>query len=306
MLTTLSQSEPISPLPPGPPGFSVDYFWNRSKALNPLGLYVTAIKLMYGLSKQPWSSPVELLESGLCIISQQPDYNVIILTADRHPGTTLTTGMVVKVLYESVTDMATREPGFYQINDFITLNGETIGKMIIDSNNLLLNHEGVLNATLTADFPHNIASSHPTERDIGDVTQPSNSNEIIDPHDRRLKITWEWGGKNIPAQDIFSAAFNGLAASALYDHDGPCEYITALSASGNAVFHIGRSTRTTVFAGVIARAFYLLINQLFLVQRRFEELWIYLSINGINFADGYIHKVGRVGAGNSTQGVASE
>lgn len=260
---------------------------------------------MYGLSKQGWFSRVELVESGLFIVTEEPDYNVIIITSEQSRRIALTTGMVVKVLYESITDMATRQPGFYQVADYIEINRELIGKMFIDMNDLALNEKRVPNATLSADFPHSSASSKTSDNNTRDITQPSNFMEIIDPYDSRFKITWEWGGKNIPAQDIFSAAFNGLTAVAMYDHSGPCEYITALSASGNAVFHLGRSTRTALVAGIVARAFYLLINQLFLVQRRFEELWIHLSIRGINVADGYIHKVGRVDAGNVTGGVAS-
>lgn len=261
---------------------------------------------MYGLTKQAYSSHVDLIESGLYIVSEQPDYNIIIITTDQPGSTALTTGMVVKALYESITDMATRKPGFFQLADYIELNGEAIGKMFIDSSDRSLNDERVSNATLTADASRSIASSHVADSNTGDISLPSNPREIIDPYDPRFKITWEWGGKNIPAQDIFSAAFNGLAAVSLYDHYGPCEYITALSASGNAVFHIGRSTRTQLFAGIIARAFYLLINRLFLVQRRFEEVWIQMSIHNVVIADGYIHKVVRVGAGNVTEGVASE
>lgn len=230
----------------------------------------------------------------------------MIITSDVPPGTAFTTALVVKVLYESITDMATRQPGFYQVAGYIEINGKRVGRMYIGSTNLSLNDEDVLNATLTANSPRSIESSFVGELDTGNITQPSNSDEIIDPHDRRFKITWKWETKNIPAQDIFSAALNGLATVAQYDYNGPCDYITALSTLGNAVFHIGRSTGATLLASTISRAFYLLINQLFLGQRRFKELWIYLSIDGVNIADGYIHKVERVGAGNVIGGVTSE
>lgn len=269
-------------------------------------MYVTAIKFMYGLSLQEWSRQVDLLESGLCIISLQPNYNIIISTSAEPPGTALTAGLVVRVLYDSVTDMATRQPGFYRVANHIKVNEKKIGKMFIVSSNLSLNDEDRSNRTSTAAFQRSIESSNIREGNTGNITQTFNFNEIIDPHDRRFKITWEWEAKNIPAQDIFSAALNGLAAVAQFDHDGPCEHITALSTSGNTVFHVGRSTRAILLGGIIARTFYLLINQLFLVQRRFEALWFYLSINGVNIGDGYIHKIERVGGDNATNQVASE
>lgn len=254
---------------------------------------------MYGLGKQPWYSPVDLIDSGLYIVTETPDFNVVILTSDIPPSTALTTGMVVKVLYESITDMATQSPGFYEVADFISLNDKKIGKMFIDAERLSLNNdEGVANPASPANPSH---SSIPiTSPNTASNPQPTTPNQITDPHDPRFTITYDWTGTNIPAQDIFSAAFNGLAAIALHNHDSPCEYITALSASGNAVFHIGRSSRAELLAAIVARGFYLLINRLFLVQRRFEEVFVCMRINGVGVADGYVYKV-RKGA----EGVAS-
>lgn len=304
ILTIPSLSIPISPLPPGPPGFSVDYLWNRHKALNPLGVYVTAIKFVYGLGQQAWSSQVDLIDSGLVVVTEKPDYNVVILTSDKPPSTALTTGMVVKVLYETITDMATQAPGFYEAANFISLHDKKIGTMFIDTERLSLNNdEGVANTASPASPSHSSIPLLPITSPSN--PQPTTPNQIIDPHDPRFTITYDWTGTNIPAQDIFSAAFNGLAAVALHDLTSPCEYITALSASGNAVFHIGRSSRTELFAAIIARGFYLLINRLFLVQRRFEEVFVTMRIHGVGVADGYVYKVRKGGVGNGADGVAS-
>lgn len=279
-----------------------------SKPLNPLSLYVTAIRLMYGLSQQPWSSPVELLESGLFIVTQTPDYGVIIYTSNMPPTTVLTTGNVVKVLLESVTDMATLDPGFYQVACFIEIEETRIGKMLITKMGdpeLGSDDEGFANETLSAGSLPSIGPSKDIEGPLGNSTQLAASDEIIDFSDRRFKITWQWDGKNIPNQDVFSAALIGLAAAAQYDKYGPCDSVTALSISGNTVFHIGRSSKETLYGGQIARTFFLLINQLFLVQRRFEEMWITLWYDGMIIGDGYIYKVVRLGAGNATERVAS-
>lgn len=266
---------------------------------------------MYGLTLQSWSSPVELLESGLGIVTQTPNYNVIIFTNDEPPGTELTTSLVVKVLLEAVTDMARRDPGFYQVAIFMAISEIRIGRMMIynrrDPDTQPLDDEGVFIGTSTARSHNSTGSIYGIDRSSPNITLLTDFNSIIDPSDRRFKITWQWDGENIPNQDIFSAALNGLAIVAQFDRDDPCPSITALSTSRNAILHIGRSTtEETLFAGQISRTFFLLINKLFLVQRRFEEMWIDLSYDGESIADGYIYKVRRLGGGNATQGVANE
>lgn len=259
---------------------------------------------MYGLTLQPWHSPVELLESGLCIVSNQPDYNILIITSNEPPGKELTTGMVVRTLYEAITAMARRDPGFHMVSSVMKLDDERIGKLFIDSSDLSLPNLDLPNTTSILEGLDASNTSLTNAKELNATTQLSDTRSLTDPHDRKLKISWKWDPFNIPAQDIFSATLNALATSAQYDKEGPVEHITAFSTSGNAILHIGRLTSVNIYGGIVSRVFYLLITELFLKRKRFEECWFEVSYEGLGIADGYFHKVERVGG--SEEGRASE
>ena len=250
---------------------------------------------MYRLSQQGWSSTVELVHSGLKAVSlQSPNYNVIIYTNDITPSTELTTGLVVRALYEMVVCMAKQQPGFYQARSFMTLQGRAIGgssitRMVDIPSPISKDDEFLYNTSRTPILDQNGKRSGNASLAVG------GSGEIPDPEDSRFKISYQYDGKNIASLDILSAVLDGLATVAQYNEDGPCPYITAVSFSGNTAIHIGPVPGEALFGWHVSRTLYLLIFRLFLVQGIFREMNFSLFYYGTMTAKGYIMKMRSVG-----------
>ncbi len=276
--------------------------WETSISLNPLAVYVVAIDLMYGLSKQSWSKQVELIESGLLVVLQTPEYNVIIYTS--HQTTDLTTGLCVQILYQAVNCMATRNPGFYQSTNFATLRNRPIARLLItDLDHWDFPPIGTSNSSIHSIETRSydlVNSLEATETTSPTSTPTADSGELTDPDDNLFKIRYQYSGQRVLNGDVFSAAIDGLAMAAQYDSDGPCDSITALSISRKVVWHIGRSTTHPTFTSELTRVFFLMIRDLFLKERRFQELWFHLEYEGEIVADGYVIKW------NEKPGIANE
>ena len=295
-LTPSSVTNLTSRLPPFPSGYEVETVWQSSVSLNPLAVYVVAIRLMYGFSLQPWSQRVELVDSGLNVVVQTPSYNVIIYTSDSRASTDLTTGFCVRALYMAIMCMAEREPGFYDSTNYIVKQGEPIGRILITtvdpyptSANYTINAP---NATLSlSDHALNKPKPRTTRTTSSPTSTPTaSSGTIVDPDDPLFKIRFEFHGQKLPTGDVLNAAFDGLAMISLYGRAEAVDDITALSLSRKVVWHMGRSSDERLLGGEISQAFNLLVRDLFLKQRRFQELWYYFDYDGENLGDGYVIK----------------
>ena len=292
-LITFSYSSLTSRLPPLPKGFDIDSIWDTSISINPVAIYVVAIKVMYALGGQSWSEPVELQESGLVAVYEPPNMDTVIYTTAIQDIDKFTTGLCVQALYQAVNNMATREPGFYKSTNIVTWNDVPIGSVsLVD-----LSRQGLglaLNVTTNITDGAQIAQSEglaiATRTTSASSTPTADSGEILDDASKDLKIQYQYTGSRIQGGDLFSAALDGLAHAALFDHDGPCDSITALSVSRNLVWHVGRNSDEKLFTGEISRVFYLLVRDLYLVQRRFQEIWFSLIFEGTSIADGYVYK----------------
>ena len=249
---------------------------------------------MYGLSLQSWSAQVELVNSGLAMVVQTPSYNVIIYTSDTQKTTDLTTGLCVRALYLAVMCMAEREPGFYESSNYIVKNGEPIGRVLITTVDFSVNSMNdafhAPNGTLTIN-EHDYTSLQARTTTSSPTSTPSaNAGVVIDPDDSLYRIRYEFLGQKLPTGDVLNAAFDGLATVALHSHLSHLDDLTAISVSRKVVWHIGRSSDERLLGGEISRAFFLLVSNLFLTQRRFQEVWYHVDYDGDNIADGYVIK----------------
>ena len=254
---------------------------------------------MYELSIQSWQEPVELIESGLLIVVLSPTYNVVIYTSYTQATAELLTGFCVQTLYKAVNLMASRDPGYYQSSNYVVKkvdDGEVpIGRILItnlDAPGVGSDRTGNVSISLPLTQSHEIddllAASKTTSSPTS--TPTADSGEISDLDDPLFKIRYHFHGQKIPAGDILNAAIDGLALIAVFDHNAPCDSITALSHSRNVVWYVGQSSLEPLLAGEISKAYTLLIDGLLLVQRRFQEVWIEVFYDGENIADGYILK----------------
>lgn len=120
----------------------------------------------------------------------------------------------------------------------------------------------------------------------------ADSGDIVDPDDQLFKIAYQYKRINVPNQEIFSAALDGITIAAQYNTNTVCTYITAVSFSGNTAFHIGVDHGQTLLGSQVSRAYYLLVQLLFLRQRRFEEIDSDLRYDGKIIATGFVLRLG--------------
>lgn len=257
--------------------------------LDPEAVYVTAIKLMYGLSQQEWSTTVDLVRNHLNVVDQS-DYNAIIYTNDSPPSTELTTGLAVRALYDVVNSMATQEPGFYKVASSIRLKGQAVGRILISRR--------LLTPTPLSSSDRNHSNTTTTVDHLGGYNIPSaitslraDSGLIPDPDSDFFTIIYHYYGDNLHSQEVFSAMFAGLASVALFNNDGLCPWLTVVSASGNVIVRFSERPRQTLLGWHISRTLYLLVYRLFLMQRIFQVMRFTLLYHGRPIGDGFIKRM---------------
>lgn len=298
--------EPFSP--PILPGYRQDITWDSDILFDPIAVYTTAIRLMYGLGQQPWSSPVELSRSGLGLVSDVAHTLAIYTTfwpETRTPNSDFTTQFAVRALFRLVNSMASSQPGFVWVRSSVYKSERLIGKIMITDipdNNITLSGSvnGSMNLTSLNTSLIKPDSSQQKTRRITIKPLTANSGEIHDPADSRFLLTYKYNPNPIPAQEILSAAFSGLAQVAQYNDDGPCRYITAVSTSQKTFIHIGAVHGEVLLGWHISRAFWLLIFGLFLEGGRWEGLAFEVMFYDSVIAEGYVYKGREVERGSGT------
>lgn len=115
-------------------------------------------------------------------------------------------------------------------------------------------------------------------------------------------------GKSIPAQNLFSAAVDGIASTAQYEWNQICSHALEVSFSGNVAFHIGPyySSKDLLY-GWIVKMFSFLVIYITRAQRKFQEMDFTLSWQGKQVGSGYIMKLSSLEShgGDGTNVIAS-
>lgn len=129
------------------------------------------------------------------------------------------------------------------------------------------------------------------------------SGVVVDPDDPRFSISWIFGGRSVPAQEVLSSVIDGIATVAPYETD---EYVTGISFSGNVVFHIGKSLGATLLCGQISKT-YTYLSIAILKSRNFMEMDFTLKYDGKTVGTGDVFKISDVEGHNrnSTARVAT-
>ncbi len=258
---------------------------------------------MYGLSEQPWSSAVELVQSNLRVIIQSPGYNVIFFTNDNPPSTQLTTGLTVTALRDVVHSMANRQPGFYEAETHLKIQGHSIGRIwitsIANSPSPISGDVPLSDTNAKTNAPKTYGSSL-VKNDLA-----AGSGKIPDPEDSRFMISYQYEGQTLPELGILTVILDTLADVAQYNSDGPCAYAFGLSSDASIAMHIEPVQGQIMFGWHAARSLNLLVNQLFLVQHRFQEIQFKLFYYGSAVGKGYIMKAGALGGDDDDGLIAS-
>ena len=257
---------------------------------------MTAISAMMVLATQPWSHEVQMANRYTFGYLDRVTLNVY-KTSPR-----LQTGHIVLALYDSISKLYSRRLRFCKVICSIVLQGSVVGSVFI---------------TRSSDGPGLSDGRQDTtvgpkgiEEDLSLVNRSSltaNSGEISAPGDPEYRIYWNVNGRPVLPQDILSAGVDGMATAAQYELLGPLPYITGVSFSGNAVFHIGQSHGAEFSCFDVITAISSLIGQVVVGQRKFREMEFTVKYHGAQTGTGYIMSLSPAGGfkSNGTGGVAT-
>ena len=269
------KSTPSAPLPSPPPGFVAKTEFKLAEPLDPNGVYLATISLMFALSEQAWSSEVDLTRLNWV---PSPGGRVAIVTVAEAPG--LQPGHIILAIYQCVLAMYSRRPGFDAVVVKIYLQERCIGKLVMLNPFDLPAVIGSRNSTLLGESMAKGTGSVMTRAGV-----------LVDPENDDFRISWAFDGRPVPAQDIFSAVLDGIATTAQYDVNESCAYVTGVSFSGNLAFHISRISVQDLECGRISRAFLLISHWIIPIERIFTEMDFTLILNERPIAEGYIFKI---------------
>ncbi|MCJ1458663.1 hypothetical protein MMC28_009037 [Mycoblastus sanguinarius] len=284
----ISSSTLTAPIPPDPPGFTVELlFRTEDGLLTATGVYLTSIILLYHLAQQPWDQTVYIGHLSRIV---DKSFGTIILTNFDGPGTEMQTGHVILALYKGVFAMAEGRPGFYQLNAMVFVTGRHVGSVQIVK--ILSN----VNKTMGLMASQDVNSS-------GNLTDTSG--KIPDPDDDKYEISYHYDGRSVPAQEILTAVLDGLATAAQYSTSDACQWTTGVSVLGNTVVHVGQTFGQTLLCGQLMKLFYLVGGWITIRLKLFGEMDFSLMFEGREIAEGYILKLSATEQQNGIVGIAS-
>ena len=260
-----------SPDIPTIPGMTVKIRYEPEWRLNPVGIYLTAIKTMYSLAQGDWNQPIQ---GGRFVSLDAYDVEIVFL---GHEGGDLRSSHVVSALRDTMLDLSPKKL-FCQAFTKISLNEKEIGEISIGfttDQTLEADNEG------TTGVNSNDATVNATN-----LTYPD---EIIDPT-FSIKITYEIDGHSIPSSFVFLMVLDGMARVAQFDPRAPCHVIHAWDPDLHAVFHLGAADPRPfrLFCGMITRSLYLLFGDIALDKSRFHEMSFHLLWHGQRAGQGSV------------------
>lgn len=299
MLTYICSTTHLT-APAFPPHFAADVTLDRTKPLDPLEVYETAISAISNLGQAvPWdydgfkradaSSPGTHIELMFRSLTTPQSRN------------RLQAGHIVLGMYQAVNLMA-RESIFCEA--YVTLSSyrQRVGKVSFSRK---VHGTALVGGNLTEIT--SVATDASTKNgDSRDDTNgkksaskkrsnPYDFPQIIDPDDPNLKLTYNFNGPAINRDDVLSATLDAMATIAKPGPVNECPRLDAYSVSGGVVIHITPFDASTVLftCGKVGRALTLIWDNIMLQQNRWAEISFELWYGKEPFAMGFVSDFGR-------------
>lgn len=220
-------------------------------------------------------------------------------------------GYIMIALYNAVNAMFQLQPGFFKCDTEFMLQGRKIGSLEIFAlrrpptgsvSGHAIAGNTTVNSTITTapqlDFELSNAESI---KHGGSNTLTESATDTDDP---RLKINFEYQ-RSVPRQDLWTSVLDGMVTAAQYDAGARCEYITAVSISGNLVFHINELSNQILSYNLAMKTFRL-VAIVSMRDKVYKELDFTVSFDGIQLAEGYVLHLGTAALGGGGEPVSSE
>ena len=270
---SLSVSTLTAPEPPF--GFEVDIRYETRETLNPLGVYLSAIDCMYQFAQEGWYKG---LAGGLKVWAEGYDVEVLIQALrEPHDRLALETIHIVFGLYETLVEVATQSR-FCELVATLLLHRRRLGYLYIQKRTpqTLKSGSDARNLTVVKAFlPSN------------EVTYPSG--HFIDPDEPEFSIHYTFSGTRINSKGIFLAVLGALAASAQYSPDRSFVSLRATSPAGDCVINIRETDASfELNYSFITKALRMMITDIIVPLRKFEEITFQLKWEALSMAEAYI------------------
>lgn len=226
---------------------------------------------------------------------------------------TIKLGYIAIALYNAVNAMFSLQPGFFESNTRFVLHGRQIGTMAIvkaslgDVAEYALNGNNTTNSTTVVPNT-DLSFLNATVIKNGRNNEYHNSlilgSSAIDHEDHRLKVEFEYQ-TNVPRSDLWTAALDGMVTAMQFDGAARCDHISAVSISGNLVFHINELPNHMLTCGVAVKTFRLMAL-ISMGYKEYKELEMSIFYDGTKVGEGYVLKIGRAGLVSGGQAATSE
>ncbi len=125
-----------------------------------------------------------------------------------------------------------------------------------------------------------------------------------DSDDLKLTIEYKYGGV-VSRRDLWTSVLDGMATAAQYDAGARCTFITAVSISGNLVFHVNEVSNHILSCDMAMKTF-CLVALISIRRREYKEQKISLFHNERKFAEGYVLNLGKAALEGGGEPISNE
>ena len=288
-----SSSNPI--LPPPIPGFEVRLLFDRNPTLVLWEIYDMIIQLISILALESWD---KLLghETGLL----DPDYKetLIISPWPNVSSSLLLIKHAVVALYEAGIALAAKPatvPGYApRLYAGLFLKNQQLG--FLKWLHKPASVGGGMNSTLSIVDASNSSSTQQFGYSDGPTDVGAGSGTIVDPRDRKFRITYRLGSQRFNLSELFSVLLEGLTAAAPNDASKFGAFVTALDVSKDITVNIHSSNIPSLLSwGHLVDAL-LLIWGFVIKANNLVEMDFEVFYGGMKIGEGDILKINASGS----------
>lgn len=224
-------------------------------------------------------------------------------------------GYIGIALYNAVNAMFSLRPGFFVSVTELVLHGRQIGSVKIQTQSVAVGDgaghalDGNNTVSSTTIIPEaNFEFLNATTIKYGGNNNSDNSlvlkGDITDPDDDKLRVEWEYQ-RVVSRSDLWTAALDGMVTAMQYDSVVRCNYVTAVSVSGNLVIHISGLSNHVLNYGVAVKTFWL-IARVSMRDKEYREMDLSILYAGSKVGEGYVLSLRRAGLVDGGQTAVSE
>lgn len=272
-----------------PAGFATNFVWDDKTLMNPIQVYVNAIKLMTLWAVLPWESYIRTRQR-----MTHPRFTTEIETSPWTAGLTseLQIKHAVSGLYQAGVAIAGGNK-FHRVAVGLIERSQIIGQILFQPTSTAANDVVDL---VESNFSSTAALS-------------ANAGSAIDPLDPNFKLLYEFDGVLISSVEAFTAVLDGLATAAEHEKDAVGAFVNAYSVDYKCTINIHGTIGHQLNWYHVIRALFLVwlaVYKRAIAQRpsRFEGMDFTLEYDGVKIGEGDLWKFTKLSNGTDSTAIS--